>query len=147
MVIFLEVSIWKLVDYSYVPSSLSTIMRHIQKKITYKKNPNLYFKGLCTKIDGISLSFAHFFFSQIKLGFGFNLVLIGILDNSHHNSLTFLTFVYHLIFYRSWSYSVPLRFFIRTSKFLMRFDIIFSKFFSFKIFLLCSYFPWNIIPC
>ena len=37
-------------------------------------------------------------------------------------------------------YPVPLYFFVRTSKNLMRFGILFLKIFSFKMFLPCSYF-------
>ena len=54
-----------------------------------QKNQNLHFKERCTKIDDISLIFTSFFFSQIKLGFKFNLLLISILDNFRHNLLIF----------------------------------------------------------
>ena len=37
-------------------------------------------------------------------------------------------------------YPVPQRFFISTSKILMRLGVLFLKVFSFKMFLLCSYF-------
>ena len=59
-------------------------------------------------------------------------------------------FIYFFTFWYSvyiGVYPVPLRLFIRTSKTLMRLSVFFLKIFRSKMFLLCSYFPWNLNTC
>ena len=74
-------------------------------KYQLHKNPSLHFEELYTKLDYVLFIFS------FHLGFKFNIALIGILDNLHHFEV----------------YTVPLRFYIRTSKILMRLDVLFFE--------------------
>ena len=70
------------------------LMKVPGKKYQLHKSLSLEFEKHCTKIDHISLIFSFHLFLK------FNIVLIDILDNFHHPEV----------------YTVPLCFFIRTSK-------------------------------
>ena len=112
MVIFLKMR----TDMFKVP--LSTVARHtdniilkdtVQLKIyQFHKNPSLYFKEHCTKIDDISFLNTLLFFSNTV--FKFNLVLISIFDSFGHSFFTFLRFDY--LYYTDLEvYPVPLNLF------------------------------------
>ena len=90
----------------------------------------------------VLLIIAFFVLSPVSLDFKFNLVLIE----------QFLPqFIYLFIFWYSvylGVHPVPLRFFIKTRKILMRLNVFSTpKVWSRKMFLLCSYFLWNIRTC
>ena len=94
----------------------------------------------CTKIE----TRFHLFYALLfltNLVFKFNIVLIGncCFDNVNHNLLFCLKInIWYITDLEV--YPVPLHFFIRDSKILMRLGVLFLKVFSFKILLLCSYF-------
>ena len=91
-------------------------------KLSLAKNATPYFKEHCNEIADISLVIIRFFFSQTNLVFKSNLVFIEILDCFCHNLFTFLPFdilrTLKLI-------QCLCGFFIKSSKILMRFNVLF----------------------
>ena len=115
-------------DTDYYVNTWSTI-----KKEKKKKKQTI----ICTKIDNIIIAddiiifitVIHFFFSQTNLAFKPNLVFIDTFDTfcrSFFYIFTFRIFIFHGIW-----------FFIKSSKFLMRFNFLFLKISSLQMFLLC----------
>ena len=126
MIIFSKVLFRKLLDQNY----------HSWKK--KKKNATPHFKEHYSKTDDISLVVIRFFFSQTNLVFKSNPVFIDVLDSFCHSLFTFLPFnFYH--------YSTILKliqchyaFFIKISNVLMRFNVLFLRFSSWKCYVLLS---------
>ena len=93
-----------------------------------------------------------FFFSQANLIFKFKPVFTDILDSFCHNLHSYLLITDIL---RSLNFIHCFDvFFVKDRKILMRFNILYLSMFQpqnvillIKMFLLCSYFPWNILTC
>ena len=95
------------------------------KKISCANNPSVHLEEHYTKAEGtFHLFYAPLFLSN--LSFKFNIVLIRIFFDNFHRNL-YITDVE--------VYPVPLRFFMRASKILMRSALYFSRFSASK----CSY--------
>ena len=97
-----------------------------------KKNANPHFKEHCLKIH-ISLVVILFFFSQTNLAFKYNPLFIDIL---------IFTFILRIFKFIQCLYV----FFIKTSKVLIRFNVLFVRFSSSKCFVM-SCFPWKTLTC
>ena len=133
-------SIWRDTLQLYI---LRTWISMRTKSFT-KTSVNVTEMNIWTKIE----TTFHLFYALLflwNLVFKFNLVLIGnFFYNFHHNLFT-LFCLFFLIWYIAdlKVYPKPLGFFIRTSKILMRLGVLLLKVFSFKMFLLCSFFMKN----
>ena len=136
-------------------SFIKTLVNNMKRKPTKvpwtlsltKKNVTPHFKEHCTKID-ISLVVIHFFFSQTNLVFKYNPLFIDILDSFCHSLFTFFylvifTFILRILKFIQCLYA----FFIKTSKVLIRFNVLFIRFSSSKCCYLMSYFPWKNLTC
>ena len=83
-----------------------------------------------------------FFFSQTNLLLKYNLMLIRTFSSTIYLPLFYFDILCILKFVQ-YFYAL----FIRTSKVLMRLNILFLEVYSCNMFLLCSYFLWNISTC
>ena len=123
-------------------SSIKTSVTSWNKHYQLHAIPSLHVKEHCIKIDDISLIFIRFVFSQTA--FKFSRVFIGILCRFRSNLITF----WLLIFCGSCnSFASSTYLLIRIIKILKRLDVHFYRVFSLNMFLLCFYFPWNIVTC
>ena len=125
-------------------SFIKTLVNNVKRKLTKvpwtlsltKKNATPHFKEHCTKID-ISVAVIHFFFSQTSVVFNITHYLLDdILDGSY---LLIFTFILRILKFIQCFYA----FFIKNSKVLIRFNVLFIRFSSSKCCYLMSYFPWK----
>ena len=94
-----------------------------------------------------------FFFSQANLIFKFKPVFTDILDSFCHNLHSYLL-ITDILRSLNFIHCLDVFFFVKDRKILMRFNILYLSMFQpqnvillIKMFLLCSYFPWNILTC
>ena len=115
-------------------SFIETLVNNMKQKINEGAlNRSRDFPEHCTKID-ISLVFIRFFFSQTNLVFKSNPLFINLL---------IFTFILRILKFIQCLYV----FFIKTSKVLIRFNVLFVRFSSSKCCYVMSYFPWKkILP-
>ena len=113
--------------------------------ITHEKNATPHFKEHCTKID-ISLVVIHFFFSETNVVSKYNPLFIDILDGLCHSLFTFLPFDFYLYSTDFEFYPVSLRLFIKTSKVLIRFNVLFTGFHPQNVVISCLIFHKKILP-
>ena len=148
----LKDTLWLKVLWTWIKiranSFIKTLVNNMKRKSTKvpwtsltRKNATPHFKEHCTKID-ISLVVIRFFFSQTNLVFKSNPLFIDILDSLCHSLFTFLP-----LFCK---FSPPRRlyaFFIKTSKVLIRFNVLFVRFSSWKcgyvLFSMKNSYLWN----
>ena len=134
-------------------SFIQTLVTNMKRKSTKvpwtsltRKNATPHFKEHCTKID-ISLVAIRFFFSRTNLVFKSNPLFIDILDSSCHSLFTFLPFDFYLYSTDSEFIQCHYTFFIKTSKVLIRFNVLFVRFSSSKCYYVMSYYPWKNLTC
>ena len=105
-------------------------------KLLLTKKCDLDFKEHCTKVDDVSLIVLWFFFSQTKLVFQSNSVFHDILDSSCH-SLYLHSYLFIVDDLKCFNFIQCLsNFFIKSSKILVKLNIVFSSFSAPK----CSYY-------
>ena len=123
---------------SFIKTSVTSWNKHYQ----FHKIMSLHVKEHCIKKYNILLIFIRFVFSQTA--FKFSPVFIGTLHRFRFNLVTF----WLLIFYGSCSsFASSTSLLIRIIKILNRLNVDFYRVFNLNMFLLCSYFPWNIVTC
>ena len=92
----------------------------------------------------IHFAYIHALLVLPNLDFKFSPVFIGMLCRFRFNLVTF----WLLIFYGSCSsFASSTSLLIRIIKILNRLNVDFYRVFNLNMFLLCSYFPWNIVTC
>ena len=118
---------------SFIKISVNAIGTRIDEG-TWKKivTQCVHLEEHCTKIETtFHLLDALLFLANLV--FKFNIVPIGILFYNVNHNLLFCLLINIWYITDLEVYPVPLRFFIRNSKILMRFDVLFLKIFSFKM--------------
>ena len=127
---------------SFIKTLLNNMKRKIKKCFEHyhlRQNATPQFKEHCTKID-ISLVVTRFFFSQTKQIFKYNSLFIDILDSFCHSLFTCLAFDFYILRILKFIQCLY-TFFIKTSKILIRFNVLFVRFLSPKYCHVMSYFP------
>ena len=129
---------------SFIKTLVNSIKRKINEGalniVTREKNATPHFKEHCTKID-ISLVVIRFFFSQTNLVFKYNPLFIDILDSFCHSLFIFYLLIFNFIIRILKFIQCLYAFFIKTSKVLIRFNVLFVRFSSSKCCYVMSYFP------
>ena len=123
-------------------SFIKTLANIVQRKSTtmswklshLKKNATLHFKEHCSEIDNLSLVVIRFFFSQTNLVFESNPLFIDILDSFSHSFFLRISKFIRCLY----------TFFIKTSKVLMSFNVLFVRLQLCQI-VIMSYFQWKIL--
>ena len=135
-------------------SFIKTLVNNVKRKLTKvpwtlsltKKNATPHFKEHRTKID-ISVAVIHFFFSQTNVVFNITHYLLTywmVLATVYlYFYLLIFTFILRILKFIQCLYA----FFIKTSKVLIRFNVLFIRFSSSKCCYLMSYFPWKNLTC
>ena len=127
---------WLKIRVNYFIKTLVNIMKQKSTKVLWKlslaKKATQHFKEHCTRIDDIWLVVICFFFSQTNFAFKSNLVFIDILDSFCYSLFTVLPFDFYLCSMDFKVIQCIYTFSIKTSKVLMRFNVLFVRFPSSK---------------